>query len=130
MLESLKNFLLSIKNFFVTLLSEIIQFFLNIWNFIVKIFDYCLDFFISILDYLLDLGPRFFSLIIDSFIKLLPSGAQHSVDSAMSAISPYVSFINSWVPLDTISTCIVIYFTFVTVYICVAWVIKLIPCEG
>lgn len=130
MLESIKNFLLSIKNFFVTLISEIIQFFLNIWNFIVKIFDYCLDFFISVFEWVLGLGPRFFSLIIDSFISLLPPGAQNSVDSALSVISPHISFINSWVPLDSISTCIVIYFTFITVYICVAWVIKLIPCEG
>lgn len=125
------NFLRGVINTIITFFETVRSFFLYIWEFIENIPKYIIDFLCIAWEWFLDLGPWFFSFIYSFFIDLFPADVQSSIDTTMnSTISPYYNVINAWVPLDLASSLIVTYFIFVTVYIVVAWVIKLIPMEG
>ena len=75
-----------------------------------------------ILKFMFDL----FGSVIQHIYDALPTGWQPSVD----AISHYVSIINVWVPVTFGITLMVMFYTFLAVFITIKFTLKLIPFIG
>lgn len=130
-MSTIINFLRSVIDAIIRFFETVKEFFIYLWDIIENLPAYIIDGLVTIWEWFLSLGPWFFSLIYSGFVSLFPQDTQEIINTNISeTVSPYYNLINVWVPLDLAQSLILCYFTFVAVYIVVAWIIKLIPGEG
>ncbi len=101
----------------------------TIINFFTKIYEWVISLFSAVWQYLLELLSSSYSALLDGVLALIPDLSP--MWDFLSPVQPYTAFINQWIALDTASTLLVAYFTFITTMIGVKLFIKLfIPTVG